>query len=164
MASDSNLDKLDRLIGSWTTEATHPMVPGVVVHGTTDVSWVDGKKFVIIRARTDHPQFPNATSIIGDLGHDRVDDKTGKIAGDGRDAGWHMHYYDSRGVYRDYETEIDDTAWRWHDDVPGFSQRFVGTFSKDGNTIDGQSQLRRDDVNWVDDLKITYRRASRDGR
>ena len=42
--------------------------------------------------------------------------------------------------------------------APGFSQRFTGTLTDDGNTIDGLAQLCRDDVHWADDLKITYRR------
>jgi hypothetical protein len=32
---DSRLGSLDRLVGTWTTEATHPALPGVVVHGIT---------------------------------------------------------------------------------------------------------------------------------
>ena len=52
MAQDP-LARLDRLVGSWITEATHPAMPGVVVHGTVDISWLEGKRFLLHRARTD---------------------------------------------------------------------------------------------------------------
>jgi hypothetical protein len=146
----------DRLVGTWTTEGTHPMVPGVVLHGTTTVEWLEGEKFLIIRSQIDHPDFPTAISIIGDMKTDRIDDKGG--AKSTSDGSLRMHYFDSRGVFRDYDASIDEVAWRWWRDTPGFSQRFTGTFSDGGDTIIGLSQLRRDDVNWIDDLRVTYRR------
>ena len=45
--------------------------------------------------------------------------------------------------------------WR---NAPGFSQRFTGTFSDDGDTIDGLWKLSRDETTWDDDLKISFRR------
>ena len=33
-----------KLIGEWTTEATHPEVPGTVVHGTARVEWLEGER------------------------------------------------------------------------------------------------------------------------
>jgi hypothetical protein len=44
------------------------------------------------------------------------------------------------------------------DMTTGFSQRFTGAWSDDGDTVVGRWQLRRDDVHWADDLRITYRR------
>ena len=55
-----------RLVGEWTTEATHPGVPGTVVHGTARVEWLEGQQFLILRSRSDHPDFPDSISIIGD--------------------------------------------------------------------------------------------------
>ena len=69
-----------------------------------------------------------------------------------------MHYFDSRGVHRVYEVGLDAGTWRIWRDVPGFSQRFTGTLSDNGSTINGQWQLSRDDATWNDDLAITYRR------
>jgi hypothetical protein len=71
-----------------------------------------------------------------------------------------MHYFDSRGVFRTYETSIDEKAWRWTRIVHGFSQRFTGAFADGGSTIVGQSELREDDMNWKEDLSITYRRRT----
>jgi len=150
---------LARLVGTWETEATHPAMPGVVVHGTATIEWLEGEHFLIIRSRTDRPEFPDALSMLGSMEHDRVDETTGELPTDSNPR-LRFHYYDSRGVFRDYASSIDETAWRWSSDAPGFSQRFVGTFADEGNTIVGQSQLRRDDVNWKDDLAITYRRRT----
>ena len=73
----------------------------------------------------------------------------------------HMHYYDSRGVFRIFRASADDVALRLWNDAPGFSQRYTGTFADGGDTIEGIWQLRTDAVHWHDDLRITYRRRSR---
>ena len=159
MTKSPLLKPLERLVGSWTTEATHPAMPGVVVRGTVVVEWLEGEQFLLHRARTDHADFPDALSVIGDDEQDRADD-----AAPARDHGeprLSMHYFDSRGVFRLYQASADEQAWRFWRDSPGFSQRFTGTFADGGDTIVGVSQLREDDDRWNDDLKITYRRARR---
>jgi hypothetical protein len=50
--------------------------------------------------------------------------------------------------------------WRFSRDEPGFAQHFTGRIAEDGNTIDGQGQLSRDDRSWDGDLALTYRRLS----
>ena len=153
---DPALEPLNRLVGHWFTEATHPARPGVTVRGTAVFEWLDGERFLIGRARTDHPDFPDSISVVGDTGRDRVDDaRDGDPAG-----GWplSMHYFDSRGVFRVYDVAVDDGSWRVRRDAPGFSQRFTGTFAPAGDAVVGRWQLCRDDVNWYDDLRITYRR------
>jgi hypothetical protein len=152
---DSRPDPLGCLVGTWTTEATHPAMPGVVVRGTVVVEWLEGERFLIHRARTDHPDFPDALSVIGHMGRDRAGSED---PGDGDESRLRMHYFDSRGVFRVYEVSVDAAAWRWWRDAPGFSQRFTGLISADGDTIDGRSQLCQNGVDWADDLQITYRR------
>ena len=158
MTTPPSLHHLGRLVGRWTTEATHPMMPGVVVHGTATIEWLEGERFLIVRSRTDHPQFPDAIAIIGDMRQDRADASGDAAPPDGGDGSLSMHYFDSRGVFRDQAVAIDAESWRWWREAPGFSQRFTGTFADGGDTIVGRSQLRRDDVHWADDLEITYRR------
>jgi hypothetical protein len=159
MNLEAALEPLNQLLGTWTTEATHPLVPGVVVHGTAIVEWLEGERFLIFRARTDHPDFPDSISIIGFMGRDRADSSSATRPTDGDDGGLRMHYFDSRGVFRLCDVSIDDTSWRIWRDAPGFSQRFTGRFSDEGNTVIGQWQLCEDDVHWNDDLAITYRRV-----
>ncbi|MEO8578210.1 MAG: hypothetical protein ABI556_15975 [Gemmatimonadales bacterium] len=90
------------------------------------------------------------------MDQDRVDEADGEVSTAGK-SGLLMHYFDSRGVFRVHETSFDDVSWKWLRIAKGFSQRFTGTFDG-GDTIVGLSELRRDDVHWEDDLKITYRR------
>jgi len=149
------LEPLGRLVGTWTTEATHPAMPGVVVRGTAVVEWLEGERFLILRARTDHPDFPDSISIIGFTDHDRVADAP---APNGKTQ-LTMHYYDSRGVFRACDAAVDDKSWRIERIAAGFSQRFTGTFEDGFRTIVGVWQLREDDVHWKDDLRITYRRS-----
>jgi hypothetical protein len=158
MTEDPTLAPLRQLVGSWTTEATHPAVPGVVVHGTATFEWVDGERFLTCRARTDHPDFPDALCVIGHMDQDRAHEASGEASPS--TSALRMHYFDSRGVFRIMEMRITDTSWQLWRDAPGFSQRFTGDFRDGGDTIDGLWQLCRDDVHWADDLKITYRRQN----
>ena len=154
MTIDSTLASLDRLVGTWTTEATHPAMPGTVVHGTAEIEWLEGERFLIQRSRMDHPDFPDSISIIGytEVDRERVAPPAAEVPQ------LSMHYYDSRGVFRVFQASVDDALWRFWRNAPGFSQRFTGTFADGGDTIVGRAQLCRDDANWADDLEITYRR------
>jgi hypothetical protein len=140
----AELQALNVLVGEWATEATHPEYPGTVVHGRAVFEWLEGEQFLIQRSQADHPDFPDAITIIGEPTE-----------------GLSMHYFDSRGVYRVYEMSFGDGVWRFWRDAPGFSQRFTGTFGDAGDTISGRSQLSRDGSTWADDLEITYRRIRR---
>ncbi len=75
------------------------------------------------------------------MDHDRVDG--GERAAANRRPSWRMHYFDSRGVCRVYETPVSDEHWQWWRDAKGFSQRFTGRFADGGHTIVGHSALRR---------------------
>jgi hypothetical protein len=159
MTSEHALKPLARLVGTWATEATHPAFPGVIVHGTVAIDWLEGERFLIQRSRTDHPDFPDAISIIGFTDRDRVEGGAGSDRAS-VEPQLTMHYYDSRGVFRLYDFSADDASFRFQRMAPGFSQRFTGTFADGGHTIHGVSQLSRDDAHWDDDLQITYRRRT----
>ncbi|HET8936387.1 MAG TPA: hypothetical protein VFN67_23245 [Polyangiales bacterium] len=149
------LRSLERLLGSWKTEATHPAMPGVVVHGTAEVEWLEGQRFLIQRTRNDHPDFPDAISIIGHSDRDRVG--AASAATEPRELT--MHYFDSRGVSRVYEASASADAWHLVRMAPGFSQRFTGQFQDGGNTIAGLWQtLDENEKTWKDDLQITFRK------
>jgi len=152
---DPSLELLSQLVGTWDTEGTHPALPGVTVRGSVTVEWLEGGRFLLHRARVAHPDFPDSASVIGFTDEDRATDSPPPA----RARQLSLHYYDSRGVFRAFLASIDQEAWRFWRDSPGFSQRFTGTFADGGNVIVGVAQLRRDDVNWKDDLRITYRRV-----
>jgi hypothetical protein len=142
-----------RLVGRWTTEATHPAVPGTVVHGSSEIEWLEGERFLIIRSRSDHPDFPDSISVLGDTD------------------GLRMHYFDSRGVHRLLELTVTEEGWATamdrHSSASSFaspdgpfSQRMSFTFQDEDQTMSGKTKLSYDDVTWDDDLEITYRRTS----
>jgi hypothetical protein len=144
--TSAQLQALRALVGEWTTEATHPMLPSTVARGRSAVEWLEGETFLIVRARNDHPEFPDSISIIGDTG------------------GLRMHYFDSRGVARIYELALAGPLWTFSRMEPDFSpldfkQRLTWTFSDDGRTILVASQICEDDKTWQDDLQITFQRA-----
>ena len=150
------LQPLNRLVGNWITEATHPALPGIVVHGTVAIEWLEGQRFLILRSCNDHPDFPDSISIIGITDVDRVGEQADESpASSGR---LFMHYFDARGVFRVYQVNIDAEAWKIWRNAPRFSQRFTGSFADNGLTIGGLWQLCEDEAHWNDDLKIIYRR------
>ena len=94
MDVNADLQKLGRrLVGRWTTEATHPGLPGAVVRGSSEIEWLAGERFLIYRSTYDHPDIPDSISIIGDT------------------AGLHMHYFDTRGVHRILGLTVTDEGW-----------------------------------------------------
>lgn len=135
-----------RLVGGWTTRSTHPLVPGTVVLGGTTFEWLTGRQFIVARSWTDHPDFPDAISIIGDTD------------------GLQLHWFDSRGVHRTYAVTVSDQGWEAIRHSPpspsDFSQRLPLSFADDGNTMFGTTQISHDDATWEDDLVITYQRQA----
>lgn len=60
--------------------------------GNVTFEWLEGRRFLIQRSRTDHELFPDAISVIG-------------ASADGD--GLVMEYFDSRGVHRTYEGSLE---------------------------------------------------------
>ena len=58
------LQPSDALIGTWVTEASHPL-GDAVVSGTVTFEWLEGGHFRLQRSRNDHELFPDALSVIG---------------------------------------------------------------------------------------------------
>jgi hypothetical protein len=138
---ESELDLLDALVCTWTTEGSHPLLPDPI-HGRAVFAWLEGRRFLVCRSHYDHPDVPDALTVTG-----VIDDRLV------------MQYFDSRGVFRVYSVEMSPGTWRFWRDDPDFSQRFTGTFSDDGSTITGRGQLSRDGTSWDDDLALDYRRV-----
>jgi hypothetical protein len=137
---DPMLERFDALIGTWATEATHPLFDGVVL-GSVTFEWLEGGRFLIMRSRNEHELFPDAISVIG-----------APENGDGLV----MEYFDSRGVRRTYGISLDDGVLRIWRDHPGFDQRLSATLGPEA--FEGQWQLAETPDDWRDDLKVSYRR------
>jgi hypothetical protein len=144
--TDGRPSSLSALVGMWTIEATHPAFPSIVVRGEARFEWLEGERFLLQRSKVDHPEFPDSLIVFG-----TEPEESNELS---------MHYFDSRGVHRVYGFSFDDGIWRMWRHSPGFSQRFAGAFSDDGDTIDGLWKLSRDDTAWADDLRITFRRTA----
>jgi hypothetical protein len=145
VSEGSEIEGWQRLIGSWETEGAHPMLPGEAIRGTSTFEWLEGRRFVIWRSQYEHPEIPDAITIVGVT--------AGQLS---------MHYFDERGVYRVYAASLDQGTWRYWRDAPApdLSQRFTGVFSDDGSTITGQGELSKDGSTWEDDLALDYRRVT----
>jgi hypothetical protein len=141
MSQRANLHSLTVLVGEWTSAATHPASPGLVVPGRASVAWLEGERFLLQRTQSDHPEFPDALSVLGET-----------------DEGLVSHYFDSRGVHRIYRLGFDDGIWRLWRNEPGFNQRFTGTFDDDGDRIVGVWEVSPDGSDWERDLEITFSR------
>jgi hypothetical protein len=138
------LAPFEPLIGTWTTEARHPMLPGETHHGRASFEWLDGGAFLCTRSEIDDPRFPQGIAIIGS------DDEAGSFT---------MLYFDQREVSRRYEVAIDAGVLRWERTSPALSQRFALTISADGNTMHGVGEMSRDGGAWGPDLELTYTRV-----
>jgi hypothetical protein len=147
------LSRLDVLVGEWEMEVSVEGQP--MARGKTAFAWLEGGAFLVqhVDAQPAQPSAPteweaNApreiTTIIG------LDDSTESFC---------MLYADSRGVYRVYQMSVEDGVWKVWRDAPGFSQRFTGTFSDDGNTITAQWEYSSDGSNWEHDFDMTYRKV-----
>jgi hypothetical protein len=138
---ESALQPFDVLIGTWTTEATHPRFDGVVP-GRMTFEWLEGGKFLVQRSHNDHELFPDAISVIG-----APEDGEGLV----------MEYFDSRGVRRTYGISLEGGVLRIWRDHPTFAQRYSATPAPDA--FEGRWQVAETPGEWKDDLKLSCRRA-----
>lgn len=136
---DPALAPFEVLIGTWDTEAVHPLIDAVVP-GVVTFEWLEGGHFVVQRSHNDHELFPDSICVIGP-----PEDGAGLV----------MEYFDSRGVRRTYDISFEDGVLRIWREAPGFDQRYSATVA---DTFEGQFQLAETPGEWKDDLKVSYRR------
>jgi|SRR5689334_15267205 hypothetical protein len=137
------LKPLSFLIGEWRTEGSHPLMPGIALHGRASFEWADGGAFLIWRSEIDEPKIPSGIAVLG------TDDDTKECS---------MLYFDERGVSRRYLFALDQNGWRWWRDSPQFSQRFRATLAEDNNRMDARGEMNRGN-GWEPDLQLTYTRV-----
>ena len=147
MTDTRDASALEPLIGTWVVEAAAPD-GGWSGTGRTTFEWLLGRAFVLQQAETDHPAAPSVHAIVA------------PAAGA---TGWTQHYFDSRGVVRTYGMTFDGREWTLLRTAPDFSpldfaQRYVGTVSDDGRTIDGQWEMD-EGSGWRTDFRLTHRRT-----
>ena len=139
---DPRLEPFEALIGTWTTEATHPLLPGVVVPGRVTFEWLEGGHYLIQRSQNDHELFPDGLCVIG-----LPEEGDGLL----------LEYFDSRGVRRTYGVSLEDGVLRWWRDHPGFDQRMTAEIA--GDEFELLCEVAETPGEWRADLRATYRRA-----
>jgi hypothetical protein len=146
--SNPALERLGMFVGEWNTEITsmsfHPD-PSAIAHGHTSFDWIEGRAFLIQHSEVPNSDFPSSVSIMG------TDDSADTNC---------MLYFDSRGVSRIYQMSLNGDVWKLWRDFPGFSQRFMGTFSKDYRVITAHWEKSSDGTNWERDFNITYTKVT----
>jgi hypothetical protein len=143
------IERLAPFVGEWSVEASLPSAPGTRARSVFE--WALDGRFLVQRTEVSHPDAPDSISIIGV---------------DPRGEAFSQHYFDSRGVVRVYAMTFDDGVWMLRRDSPDFSdlkfwQRYSGTFSEDGRTIDGRWEISHDEGStWEKDFDFDYTRVA----
>ena len=138
-----SLAPFEALIGTWDTEATHPLFEGGdrVVTGWATYEWLFDGRYVLLRSHNDHELFPDGHCVIGP-----PEDGDGLV----------LEYFDSRGVRRTYGVSLEDGVYRWWRDAPGFDQRITATLHPDEFVM--LAELAEEPGAWRDDLRAVHRR------
>ena len=144
MQPNPKLEALAVLVGEWSIEGAHPLLPGKTFRGRTTFSWLDSGAFLRYHMHIDEPEIPDGVAILG------TDDAA-------PDAGA-MLYYDVRDVSREYRWTMSGNVFTWSRDAPGFSQRMVHTIAQDGQSMEARGEMSRDDQPWEPDLHLSYTR------
>ena len=141
----SSVAPLERLVGTWQLEAV--VDSRSMIRGATTFEPIEGGAFLLQHADAkagpewaEHSPMP-VTSVIG------FDDTSGEFS---------MLYADARGVHRVYRMRLDDETWTVWRDAPGCFQRFVGSFTDGGRTINGRWESSPDGSAWELDFEMRY--------
>jgi hypothetical protein len=133
------VNQLAALIGDWAVEVLRPDTSSDPIAARQRFEWILGGQFVRLHWTIEHPDFPDAMVIM------RADA---------------YHYFDSRGVARNYRMSLADGVWTLQREDPDFWQRFTGRFGADGTTITGDWEMSHDNgATWRHDFTMTYRKT-----
>ena len=141
------LKDLAVLAGEWDMELSNSAFlpnPSDTVKAHVAFEWVEDGAFLEMRQR-DKPSGPPAAIWL--------------IHCDESSGAYEAFYYDGRGVSRIYQMSFDGHVWKMWRESPGFSQRYEGTISDDGNTIRAHWDKSTDGKQWEHDFDMTYTRA-----
>ncbi len=137
-ASNPALEAVRVLAGDWEMELSNGSFipnPSDVVKGNMLVEWTEDGAFLIMR--------------MGDqalwLIH-RDESKTD----------YQVSYYDARKVSRIYQMSFAGGVWKMWRSSPGFSQRYEGKISDDGDVVSGHWDKSTDGSHWEHDFDVKY--------
>jgi hypothetical protein len=144
------LERLAAFLGEWRLEApAFPLPPELAHTARTTFEWTLDAAFLLQQAVVPVPQAPSGLCVIGPDADD----------------GYTQHYFDSRGIARLYTMTFDGRDWTLERHTPDFSplnfhQRWLGTFSADGDTIEGRWETSPDGRQWEVDFELAYHRLT----
>jgi hypothetical protein len=144
---NSELEKLDRLVGRWTTtmsDAWFLEPPGTEVPGTTTIEWL-GESFLVVRSefREGEHEHSEMRMVFG-----RSDPNDRFVA----------LYHDDRGVCREFAMTFDGRDWTMTREDPDFHQRFIAEVEQD--RINGRWEASDDQgATWRKDFDLTFERG-----
>ena len=144
---ETALESLDVFVGEWSMTASFEPGAADAPRARTTFDWLPGKRFLVQRWEVEHPDAPDGIAVIG------FDADAASLV---------QHYFDSRGVARKYAMTFADRVWtleRHASSAEDFSQRFIGTFTDDDNTINGRWDISTDGSNWNPDFNLIYTRV-----
>jgi hypothetical protein len=135
------MDSLNTLVGEWSMGVPFNPDQQIVEGGRVTFKWLTEGSFLIQRWEIEFEYAPDGIAVIG------PDESGEKLC---------QHYFDTRGIARVYEMSLSDGVWKLWRDWPGFSQRFTGTFTNDGRTIEGAWETSTDGSTWEHDFDLVY--------
>ncbi len=144
---NSELEKLDGLVGRWTTtmsDAWFLEPPGTEVPGTTTIEWL-GESFLVVHSefREGEHEHSEMRLVVG-----RSDPNDRFVA----------LYHDDRGVCRQFAMTFDGRHWGMTREDPDFHQRFIAEVEQD--RIDGRWEASDDQgTTWRKDFDLTFVRG-----
>jgi hypothetical protein len=143
---DQALQRLTPFLGDWSVEARFTGAAPDDTRASARFEWALGGAFLVQHSTMEHPAAPDGLMVM---------------APDG-DA-YTQHYFDSRGVVRIYAMTFDGRTWTLTRETEDFSplkfaQRYTGSFSDDGATIDGRWEIRHPGGDWELDFELIYTR------
>jgi hypothetical protein len=143
---NTELEKLDGLVGEWTTtlsDAWFLEPPGVEVSGRTSVERL-GESLLVVRTRLGEGAHHSGMSLV--IGRSDPDDA------------YVVLYQDDRGVCRQYAMTFDGGQWTMSREDPDMHQRFIADVEKD--RILGRWEASEDEgTTWRKDFDLTFERA-----
>ena len=138
------ISDLEPVIGRWKSVIHHEAFPDAP-EGEMTNEWLRDEKVLLQRSTAEEPSFPEGIIVV------MADDEGDSLA---------AHYFDSRGVKRNLRMTLEDGVWKWWREASGpddFHQRFEGSLSDDGDTIEAKLH-RTEDGEWIHDFDVTYTR------
>jgi hypothetical protein len=150
LAEDTDRDvlikQLSLLEGEWEVTLTAMSMrpnPADVVKGHATFHWLENSHLMVYKSACPGTEFPSSLAVIG---FDEIARSFVEL------------YTDSRNVSRIQTMTISPRLWTMERISPGFSQRFWGVISEDGNTIDARLEKREDEGNWAHDFDMRFTR------